>query len=196
MSYLTRLRIGLSQAAECELRDGYAWHAALWHAFPGRDGQSQPFLFRIDRRGDLVECLMLSDPEPKPQHWGAWEVKTVVPDFLEHSRYRFQIRANPTMRRSSDGRRLGIYGEDRLRAWLHRKADAAGFAVGNGSLVVGAPIDETFVKNGRRGKHVSVDFQGLLEVKDREAFRTAFANGIGSAKAFGYGLLMLQPIPR
>ena len=61
-------------------------------------------------------------------------------------------------------------------------------------LDIGAPMDETFVKDGRRVKHVAVEFAGVLRVVDRERFAAAFYSGIGSAKGFGYGLLMLQPI--
>jgi CRISPR system Cascade subunit CasE len=51
-----------------------------------------------------------------------------------------------------------------------------------------------FVKQGHRGKHIGVDFQGVLRVTDRAAFHYAFETGIGPAKAFGFGLLMLQPV--
>jgi len=39
-----------------------------------------------------------------------------------------------------------------------------------------------------------VDFDGTLHTKDQAAFQAAFQNGIGSAKAFGCGLLILQPL--
>ncbi|MCK5806428.1 MAG: type I-E CRISPR-associated protein Cas6/Cse3/CasE, partial [Lentisphaeria bacterium] len=118
----------------------------------------------------------------------------VADSFLTHDAYRFQLRANPTMRRNADRRRLGIYGEDRLREWMKRKADQHGFEILADSLVVGAPIDETFVRDRKRGKHVAVDFGGMLEVRDRAAFIHAFEAGIGSAKAFGFGLLMLRAV--
>jgi CRISPR system Cascade subunit CasE len=39
-----------------------------------------------------------------------------------------------------------------------------------------------------------VEFQGSLRVVDPNKFRSAFAQGIGSAKAFGFGMLVLAPI--
>ena len=62
------------------------------------------------------------------------------------------------------------------------------------TLEVGAPVDETFDKDGRRGKHAAVDFTGVMRVTDRDLFIQTFNTGIGSAKGFGYGLLMLKPI--
>jgi CRISPR-associated protein Cas6/Cse3/CasE subtype I-E len=39
-----------------------------------------------------------------------------------------------------------------------------------------------------------VDYEGVLEVTDREKFRHAFYNGIGSAKSMGFGMLIIQAI--
>jgi hypothetical protein len=37
-----------------------------------------------------------------PQTWGQWQTKQVAPTFLEHVRYRFALRANPTVKRVSE----------------------------------------------------------------------------------------------
>ena len=194
MNYLTRISLGRSQAASMRLADAYAWHQKLWEAFPDRDGEKRNFLFRIDDAGQDFRVLLLSGITPTPPQWGHWSTKSVAESFLQHPNYRFQIRANPTMRRSKDGKRLGIYQENRLREWICRKAQINGFAILEESLTVGAPIDEFFRKNGKRGQHVSVDFRGLLSVTEYSAFAKAFQTGIGSAKAFGFGMLMLEPI--
>jgi CRISPR system Cascade subunit CasE len=44
------------------------------------------------------------------------------------------------------------------------------------------------------GFHVGVRFQGVLEVTNREEFKKAFTQGIGSAKGFGFGMLVIQPL--
>lgn len=194
MKYLTQVFVGMSKAAQCRFTDCYAWHKALWTAFPGQPDASRRFLFRVDDLGTRFRVLLLSPQKPVPPVWGEWRTKPIAPDFLAHDVYRFQLKANPTMRRNSDRRRLAIYQEPRLREWIRRKAAENGFEIVKNSLVVGAPIDEFFVKDRKRGKHVSVDFQGALRVLDREAFRAAFNRGIGSAKSFGFGMLMLQPV--
>jgi len=191
---LTRITLGKSQAADLCLSDAYAWHQALWKTFPGRDGDRRDFLFRIDDAGTSFRLMMLSVSEPTVPVWGHWESKAVASSFLDHAAYRFQLKANPTMRRSRDGRRLGIYAEDRLHEWMRRKAKQHGFDVVENVLWIGAPQDEIFTRNNSRGKHATVDFRGVLRVRDRLAFREAFRKGIGSAKAFGCGLLMLQPV--
>ncbi len=194
MIWLAQALVPKREAAARKLRDSYAWHQAIWTAFPGRDGQPREFLFRLDDRGPAFRLLVLSAQRPTPPQWGRWQVKSVADSFLEHDRYRFQLKANPTMRRREDRRRIALYDEAKLREWMRRKAEQAGFRIADDSLVVGAPMDETFVRDHRRGKHVAVDFQGLLRVTDRERFQHAFLHGIGSAKAFGFGLLLLQPV--
>jgi len=194
MSHLSQAVITFASALDAGLTDGYAWHQAIWQAFPGRADDARDFLFRADRRGEGFRVLLLSMHPPADTGVFVWQTKEVSVSFLAHDSYRFQLRANPTFRRAEDGRRLAIYDEARLRAWLARKADAAGFAIDADTLEVGAPTDETCKKEGHKVKHVAVDFAGVLRVTDRPRFTTSFNTGIGSAKGFGFGLLMLQPL--
>ena len=192
--HLSRITLGRSQAVTMRMSDSYAWHQALWKAFPRRDDEARDFLFRIDDVGRDFQVMLLSASEPELPVWGHWELKRVAPSFLDYQTYAFQLRANPTMRRSKDRRRLAIYQEQRLVDWLQRKAGNHGFEVSGDSLVVGAPMDESFIRGNQRGKHVSVDFHGMLKVTNRSLFQETFQKGIGSAKAFGFGMLMLQPV--
>ncbi len=201
MSYLSRIQLGKAEAAKLLLRDSYAWHRRLWLTFPGQEGQRRSFLFRIDDRHDAFRVLLLSPGPPAPQAWGAWQVAEVKPDFLRHERYLFQVRANPTVKRvvhegggafKRNGRRTGIYDREGLRSWMGRKAAQSGFALLE--CDPGPPMHGSFVKDGRGGKHTGVDFRGALRVTDSAAFERAFHTGIGPAKAFGFGLLMLQPV--
>lgn len=194
MTTLSRLEVPRTTALRNGCIDGYAWHRLIWTAFPGKPDAGRDFLFRVDAQERNFRLLLLSRAAPAPILGLQWQTRTVAPEFLGHDVYRFQIKANPTMRRSADKRRLGIYAESRLADWMRRKASENGFHVVEGSLAVGGPVTETFVRHGVRGRHVAVDFGGVLEVSDRERFRHAFAHGIGAAKAFGYGLLMLRPL--
>jgi len=193
---LSQVNISRRDAVQAGLRDGYAWHEGIWQAFPGHDGLHRQFLFRVDSRGAGFQVYVLSPVEPTVPRWGRWRSKAVKPSFLKHKSYRFQMKANPTLRQSSSRKRVGLCDEGKLRGWMVRKAKQHGFALEEEFLIVGAPTQEVFAKKqgGRRGKHIAVDFQGVLAVEDRAAFGNAFAHGIGSAKAFGFGLLMLQPL--
>ena len=51
-----------------------------------------------------------------------------------------------------------------------------------------------FHRRGDEGLHVGVRFRGVLNVTDKERFADAFRHGIGSAKGFGFGMLILKPV--
>lgn len=210
MSVLSRAFIDRSLAARQRLADAYAWHRALWQAFPGQDGEPRRFLFRVDDQHEVLRVLLLSEAAPVDLAWCCWETRQVAPGFLDHERFAFDLRANPTVKRAAcapdgtlrrQGRRVGIHDDAQLREWLVRKGAQSGFTVDADQLMVGAPVADHFTQpapqlggRARRGKHMRVDFQGVLQVTDAAAFAVAFRRGIGSAKAFGFGLLMLQPL--
>ena len=197
MSILTRIRLNKEQAYQ--IPDSYAWHQYLWQAFPDRPDEERSFLFRVDETSINVTVLMLSVHEPTVQPLGFWESKTVGDAFLSHQTYSFDLRVNPTVRDHKTRRRYGIVHEDMLQQWMIRKSELSGFQTDIAELAITAPRKEFFYKQGdgkssQRGMHISVDFKGVLTVTNREAFIQAFQMGIGSAKAFGFGLLMLQPL--
>ncbi len=201
MICLTQVWVERNEAARNQFRDVYAWHQAIWRAFPGEDGRPRKFLFRLDDRHERFRLLILSPRRPELPDWGTWRTKEIVPGFLEHEVYLFQIRANPTIKRvvraadgtrKRNGRRTAITREEELSAWLERKAGQSGFEVLE--AIAGPPTKVHFIKDRRQGTLVSVDFQGRLRVVDRDLFQRAFMKGIGPAKAFGFGLLMLQPV--
>lgn len=196
MSVLTRIRVDSQTAAQRHLNDSYAWHKALWDAFPNTSNRN--FLYRVEPRDAGFLVYLLSENEPVHPEWGAWESKPVGDAFLDHSSYRFQLGANPTIKRKRDGRKNGtrtaIYDPQQLKEWLFRKAEQGGFAVEESTLQISPPLNQPFYKKGTRGNHKRVEFQGVLGVTNPETFKATFKKGIGSAKAFGFGLLVLQPI--
>lgn len=127
---------------------------------------------------------------------------------------RFRLRANPTKRCGKrgvlPGHRLALTSEAEQLAWLERKAAGAGFRLLQVETSVGAPhtlvpdvrADPSPRQRGWRtradGERMplvfgSVVFEGLLQVTDAERLRNAIAAGIGSGKAYGFGLLSIAP---
>ncbi len=129
---------------------------------------------------------------------------------------RFRLRANPTKRCGRQGKlpghRLALTSEAEQLAWLERKAAGAGFSLMTVETTVGPPgsasaavadvrIDPDARQYGWRaadGAQVKLTFgaalfEGLLRVTDAERLREAIAAGIGSGKAYGFGLLSVAP---
>jgi CRISPR system Cascade subunit CasE len=139
----------------------------------------------------------------------------------EGRRLAFRLRANPTRKidtktrpdgKKNNGKRVEICGEENQIAWLQRKAELHGFrllsvrvnpAVANVRV---APENKVFGWRGgngddqgynggakRRLTFGAVLFEGLLEITDAERFKQTLGDGIGSGKAYGFGLLSIAP---
>jgi CRISPR system Cascade subunit CasE len=113
-------------------------------------------------------------------------------------RFAFRLRANTTKRiltksgpdgKRRNGKRVPVRGDEGRLAWLARHAQEAGFALED-VRVIEVPARSG---GGRRDlTFAGTTFEGRLRVTNADAFRTALAEGIGPAKAFGFGLLSIQ----
>lgn len=124
-------------------------------------------------------------PNPAQRQW--------QPDFSPGSRLIFRLQANPCFKRGR--RRLAWIGADQQRAWLQRKARQGGFTVRQLSLSPGE-----WVSVGSADPHphsgprlLVVRYEGLLEVTDSWLLEKTLTTGLGSARAFGCGLLSVAP---
>ena len=147
----------------------------------------------------------------------------IAATFLTHQYYAFDLRANPvkklvqrgpkgeTLLRSDgkrkQGKRVPLVKHEELRAWLIRKSKTrcrdkdTGLNVSGGfrivedkPLEISPMVEHHFRKKGQSGFHGGVQFRGILEVTDPEKFIETYQTGIGSAKSFGFGLLLLAPL--
>jgi len=171
-------------------------------------GADAGFLFRIDPLpGGRVVIRMQSAAKPDWNYAfcnagyllaAPPEVKPFDPCFREGQRLRFRLAANPTRKIDTksgpdgcrrNGRRLPV-SNDQFGGWLVRRAEGAGFQVDEGSTTIQPGY--VYVNKCREGKGQrlrSARYDGLLQVTDPDLFVSTIAKGIGSAKAFGFGLL-------
>jgi CRISPR system Cascade subunit CasE len=81
---------------------------------------------------------------------------------------------------------------DRLGEWLTRRAEPAGFRVVRLDTMQPGFVYANKTRDPGGGQRLrSVRYEGVLEVTDSAQFGKAVVRGIGSAKAFGFGLLSL-----
>jgi CRISPR system Cascade subunit CasE len=208
VSYLTEIRLDFASASRQRLFDTYRWHQAVWKAFPGHDGERRDFLTRLDRGKDGFRLLVVSDIKPERPEWCPdseqnWRTKPIPETFFTRSRYRFQLCANPTKKVAKElpdqtltknGKRVPLRTRAELLCWIARKGEQGGFVVEEETLRTTPRGREHFHSKDHAGLHSAVEFEGILSVTDRSKFYGAFTKGIGSAKAFGYGLLVLAPV--
>lgn len=135
-----------------------------------------------------------------------WSTNPLV-ETLDHSaategqRFAFRLRANVTKKigtktaedgKRRNGKRVPLRGDVERLTWLERKAAKGGFSI------VDARVQEEGTAHGRRGDATvtlaGARFDGLLQVVDPTLFHAALENGIGPAKAYGFGLLSLARV--
>jgi CRISPR system Cascade subunit CasE len=214
LSWLARIELDADVVGRLRIHDSYDWHQRLWDCFPGTPDLRRAFLTRVDLLDGSFRVWLLTEHEPTCPAWcphDAFFIKDIAPGFLSHKHYAFDLRANPTkavLQRGSDGspklkangrwasgKRVPLVHHEDLRSWIDRKAADAGFRISEAKpLDIGPMVEHHFHKKENRGYHGGVQFRGVLEVTDPVKFAQAHSKGIGSAKAFGFGLLLLAPV--
>ena len=177
--------------ARDDLNSPYELHRTLCAGF---DEDKRPrILFRqMDRK---PQVLLLSDSAPdfqKQLRGGRLlrvDSKAFNPTIKEGLRLRFQLKANPT--KKSDGKRLGIEDPQEQVNWLSQKGRQHGFRL-LGAQVVRCDVSKTRRPSGGVMVHLWAEFHGALEVTDAAEFQKCLESGVGSAKAFGFGMLMVS----
>ena len=82
------------------------------------------------------------------------------------------------------------------RAWLQNRASKCGFTVDPDKVAVDGYRQHLLRAKGKKQpiRLSTLDFAGLLTVTDPESFREALFKGIGPAKSFGCGLMLLRRV--
>lgn len=221
--YLSRLKLNpRHRRVQSELARPYELHRTVLRAFPEVLPADERVLFRVDvaSQSGLPSLLVQSQYTPdwrwaqkEPGYLLAGalpEVKQIELSLANGQLLAFRLRANPTVKKDShqDGRepsrngiRLGLAKEEDQRAWLQHKGQQHGFAVVHARIIPEglqtgfrpAEKGEAGAAKPRRMAHLAVRFEGLLRVTNAILLQEAVRSGIGSAKAFGFGLLSLGP---
>lgn len=202
--FLSQLLINLRhRQARRDLSDRYELHRTLLCAFPENMPADERVLYRVEQAGpapyvtilvqsqtlpDWAKAQRLSDPRylcKLPQ------LRALEPQVSAGLRLPFRLQANPTVKRA--GKRHALYAEDELTRWLQRKGETHGYALESENLR-SVKLGKQHGKRRKQTWHL-VQFDGVLQVTQPENFIAGLRNGIGSAKAFGCGLLSV-PYPR
>lgn len=206
--YLSRVEIPWEFA-----RNPYNVHRQLWRLFPGEEKETrqnneelrQGFLFRIEDNLTGRPARVLVQSRRAPANASGLKVigtREIHPKPVAGQKLAFLLTANPvktiadTQRDSKLGKksekcRVPLIKEEDQRAWIARKLISAG-QIETANALPHAPI--YFRKGHQGGKLATVTFEGVLRVSDPIRLAELLENGVGPAKGFGCGLLLVRRI--
>jgi CRISPR system Cascade subunit CasE len=233
--YLSRLGLNpRERAVQADLADCQSLHRTIMAAFPpvagGAARQSHGVLHRVDVHPQTGAIVLLVQSRLPPD-WShlppryltelpgspnpTWKpVHALYAGLKSQDQLGFRLRANPTRKIETksgpagerhNGRRVELRDEAAQLAWLRRKGEQHGFALGQvrgepdvwnvranpTGKVTGGLRPSPPTRGGRQLTFAAVTFDGELRVTDADRFRAALVDGIGSAKAYGFGLLSI-----
>lgn len=198
---------------------GYREHQVIWRLFERDDAASRDFLFRREEQEGWPVYYIVSRRPPvvEDAHWNI-ETKHYQPNLAPGQRLAFNLRANPVVTRKDDsGRRkrsdivmdlkkqsgwqkqpvaeradMPMLIEQAGRQWLESRLDRRGARLD--TLMADGYRQHQHVKPGSREpiRFATIDFSGVLTVADPERLSDALFHGIGPAKAFGCGLMLVR----
>lgn len=189
--YLSQCRIDARY-----LINPYQVHRLLWKQFPNDPYGSRPFLFQMEKlgrgRARYGEILMLSTRKPLSTDAvtgvALLASKPYRPRFVSGQAVGFRLDANPVKRLNQTQNRVPLLREEERIAWLQRKLEGVA-TLQECSMTAGESL--FFRKQRSSGKIVKVRFEGVLKVDHAMGLCGLIEYGIGPAKAFGCGLLLM-----
>ncbi|GMT48861.1 MAG: type I-E CRISPR-associated protein Cas6/Cse3/CasE [bacterium] len=196
--YLSLINIKQDMPNNGILNNPYKTHQALWEAF---GGGKRDFLFRTEKsikNHSPWKIYLLSERNPDFKRMGQkaslsvenYAAKEFKPQLVNHQSLKFYLRANPTVKQNK--KRHPLVHEDKLYEWIKRKGKENGFLPYSVSLMNKNKYISYRGKEKPPITHCGIDFEGILEIHDCDLFRQSLIRGLGSAKAFGFGLMTIM----
>lgn len=195
MPILTKFVVANSRIAASWVANPYRVHQRLLMAYEGEER----LLFRIEQARQQTVILAQSNRLP---NWhaafddfavlqAAPESKEIKWAFEPDQLYRFRLLANPTVTR--EGKRLGLLKEEDQLAWIERQMHKAG------AKLLGCQVrcnglqksGKNPTKQENEQTHLSVLFDGVLQVVDAKHLAEMGLHGVGPAKGYGFGLVSM-----
>lgn len=197
----------------------YREHQLLWQLFPDDPAAERDFLFRRENTNGIPGFYLVSRRPPKSPD-GGWQIesKAYHPTLTTGQQLAFSLRANPVVtRKGADGRSrrhdlvmdlkrqsdwqeqapshrpsLAALMQEAAEQWLAPRLACSGAELISVRSEAYQQHRHQKAPKGRPIRFSTLDLVGLLTVMDPVQFSHALTNGVGPAKAFGCGLLLVR----
>jgi len=197
-----------------------AHHELAWRAFGDHPDRERDFVFRADLERDVYVIHAVSEREPSD--WGGRfvvETKPYTPKLVLGQRLGFDVRVNPTVtsfvkgergkrhdavmhfkQKMEDAERRDTSNAELLRRamveWMQSRGERNGFSIEPVVMQASAYTRHEFVKSPTSKSKVQLstaEISGVLVVEEPDSLLRVLTKGLGSAKAYGNGLLLVRP---
>lgn len=218
--YFSRIRLqpGANPRSLIQL-NSYREHQVLWNLFDVDPQATRDFLFRRENCEGVPTYYVISKRQPSDLQ-GQWKIETkdYKPKLHSGQALAFSLRANPVVTRKDEGGKpkrndlvmdlkkqtswqdkavndrasLPALVQQAGEQWLSSRLKRHGAQFNN--LQADGYQQHRSHKRGQDKpiRYSTLDLQGTLTVSDPERLRKALFHGIGPAKAFGCGLLLVR----
>lgn len=222
--FLSKVTLQSSAQASLELaklasNGVYSSHQLLWTLF--KEAQAREFLYREEMgAAGKPEFFVLSTTAPVCDGTVLnVQSKTFRPQLSIGQRLGFKLRVNPTVcitdnqgkskrhdvlmhaKKQPDTQALAavdlaIVMQRAAHSWIadERRLQSWGVELEALPDMISYEQHKSKKRGGQNVQFSSVDFQGVLTVKEPELFLTQYAKGFGRAKALGCGLMLVRPV--
>ena len=193
--------------------DPYRMHREAWRLLGTGPEARRDFLYRLEADGRRPTLYALA-PRPARDPEGLWQVesKPFEPKLSAGDRLGFDVRTNPVVTR--DGKRHDVVmdakrarreagdstprtsrvelAQEAVSRWFAARGETNGYRPCE-LRVDGYRVREIPRPDGRPAQRIATaEIRGTLEVVDPARFLALVRTGLGPAKAFGCGLLLLR----
>lgn len=187
-------------------------HGLIWSLFSSTGAESRDFLYREIEPGRFI--TVAARPPQNPHHLWDIESKAYAPELESDQRLAFVLRANPAMAAHVPGRGRGVRVDAVMHAkyklspkerqsftgaeaaaldWLEERADNLG-AHFDRERCSATGYRQVIVRkmNGGTVAFSEINFEGMLTVTDPARLTDALFKGIGKARSYGCGLMLVR----
>lgn len=193
----------------------YRDHALIWRLFSDR-AVERDFIFRHEHRpGGQGMYYVVSQREPQLDP-DLFEVQTKVyePRLAIGEWVRFDLRANPTVARRSptdkNSKRHDVLMEAKIKCadlpqaqhvdfiknaaieWITTRAERWGLMLDPEHVSIDGYTQHKLRHKQRNIEFSSLDYRGVAQVQDDGLLLRALFDGVGHARAFGCGLMLVR----
>jgi len=191
-------------------------HELIWRLFPS-DGMARDFVFRHElscsyELNTSQSYLVVSKRQPEANSMFTVESKPYAPRIDTGERLYFDLRANPVVSRSRKGRetsrRHDVLMDAKKRCadfvdwknvmhkaaldWLVGRAKNWGLEIHVRTVVMKNYRQHSFSGRDKKVSFSVLDYSGLATVVNPEELLLALTRGVGSARSYGCGLLLVR----